>query len=327
MDKRENALRNWLKQLLPSEEFSLNPLAGDASFRRYFRMSQPDVTRIIMDAPPDKETVQPFLQVAHLLNKIGITIPQIHAYDQMQGFVMLDDLGDTLLLQSLDTRNADMLYSYALKMLIQMQTSSPNDIERLPVFDKKYILQELSLFHHWFLQIYLNIQLSPQEEQLIADTFEQLATAIIKQPQTFMHRDYHSRNIMLITDKPTPVLGLIDFQDAMQGPVSYDLVSLLKDCYIQWPPERINRWITSFYEQAPQAQQVSLEQFKCDFDFCGLQRHLKVLGIFSRLYLRDEKANYLQNLPLTLHYVMACLECYDSFKPFYQFMQEKVQLP
>lgn len=327
MHNRQNALNKWLEKVLAPSKFTLHPLAGDASFRRYFRLHYNSMTQVVMDAPPDKEALQPFLAVAGLLSTAGVRTPQIHAVDKEQGFTLLDDFGDALLLNHLNVETANQLYPMAMNTLIKMQQCSTQATSQLPIFDKRFIMYELNVFREWFLDAYLKIKLTAAEEKLLDETFAQLCDAILQQPKCFIHRDYHSRNIMLLAEEEEHALGIIDFQDAMLGPFTYDLVSLLKDCYIQWPREQVMKWLTTFHGQAPSATGWSLSAFTRAFDWCGLQRHLKVLGVFSRLYLRDNKANYLQDLPLTHHYVMACLETYEELHPFYQFMQNRIRLP
>ena len=371
MQNRQNALEQWLQKILGQSNVILTPLTGDASFRRYYRLQQPDKHYIVMDAPPEKEPLKPFLDVGALLQQHQVLTPAIHGLDVQQGFVLLDDFGDTLLLDQLRTSHAtpelaEPLYVAALNRLIPMQKINLNEHQFLPRFDQTFMQSELSVFQTWFLDAYLKLQLTPAETTLIQDTFVWLTDEISQQPQVLIHRDFHSRNIMVLensisaTQYPatenndsspahppqcgtfspspgrrekqqqlfgSPNLGIIDFQDAMQGPMTYDLVSLLKDCYIQWPSEYVIRWLTLFYHSSSVAQQLSLPQFKRAFDLCGLQRHLKVLGVFCRLFLRDNKANYLKDLPLTRHYVMACLETYPELQPFYHFMDQRCQLP
>lgn len=322
MPNRQNALDNWLQQLPELGAFSLIPLTGDASFRRYFRLSFEHGSRIVMDAPPEKEPLQPFINIAKLLQANGVKAPYIHAVDERQGFALLEDLGDGLLLNTLSTDTADSLYKNAINTLITLQQCST--AASLPHFDQAFILKELGVFYDWFLNRYLQLELSSLEQTMIDDSFIWLSHEIIMQPQVMIHRDYHSRNIMLTNDNE---LAIIDFQDAMYGPVTYDLVSLLKDCYIQWPSDTVTHWATWFYDNSPIVQQIPKIIFMRAFDLCGLQRHLKVLGVFSRLYLRDDKPGYLKDLPLTLSYVMTSLALYEELQPLYQFMQTRVQLP
>lgn len=328
MQNRQNALNKWLEQTLSPTPFSVNPLAGDASFRRYFRLNCNGITQVIMDAPPDKETMQPFFAVGELLAELGIRVPTIHAYDKTQGFAILDDFGDELLLNHLSPQTVNKLYQRAIELIILMQDCSAEQMKQLPHFNKQFMLQELNIFREWFLHSYLKIELTANEDELLSTTFSWLTDTLSQQPQVFIHRDYHSRNIMLLNESSKELLlGVIDFQDAMQGPYTYDLVSLLKDCYIQWPREQVIEWLSFFHQLSPLAQQKPLSDFIRAFDLCGLQRHLKVLGVFSRLYLRDNKPNYLLDLPLTLNYVMACLESYPELEPFYQFMMNRIRLP
>mgnify|MGYP000258105298 CR=1 FL=1 len=327
MHNRQNALNKWLEEILAPNQFTLTPLAGDASFRRYYRLHHQGCTQVVMDAPPDKETIEPFLAIATLLNSVGLKAPQVKAVDKVQGFAILEDFGDTLLLNNLSADTADKLYALAMDNLCRLQNCSISGPITVPCFDKAFILYELNVFKEWFLDIYLKIKLTSNETTLIEDTFAWLSQEIEQQPKVLIHRDYHSRNLMLLGKNDEFELGIIDFQDAMSGPFTYDLVSLLKDCYIQWPREQIMAWLAYFHKQTPIAQQYSLSAFVRAFDLCGLQRHLKVLGVFSRLYLRDNKPNYLQDLPLTLHYVMTCLESYAELQDFYQFMQVRIKLP
>jgi aminoglycoside/choline kinase family phosphotransferase len=325
MQARENALSEWLKTMFGEKTLSISPLAGDASFRRYFRLLREDTAQIIMDAPPPKEALKPFVQIAKALANGGIHTPAIHAVDYTQGFALLEDLGDELLLNSLTHRDADMLYKSALDTLVTIQRCSMAELT-LPTFDAAFIRVEFDLFREWFIQQYLSITLSAHEAQVLEDTLSWLTQQIIKQPQVFTHRDYHSRNLMII-ENPQPLegdpgfnMGVIDFQDAVCGPFAYDLASLLKDCYIQWPQEQIIAWLIYFYNQLPKTTPYSFLEFSRAFDVCGLQRHLKVLGIFSRLHLRDNKPGYLRDLPLAFHYVLACLENYAELHAFQAFM-------
>lgn len=327
MHNRQNALNTWLEEILAPSQFSIKPLTGDASFRRYFRLFHNNETRIIMDAPPDKESIESFLLITNLLKEFGICAPTIHNFDKKQGFAILDDFGDTLLLNKLNPITANQLYKAAINTLIRMQQTPTTGATPLPSFNQQFIFQELNLFKEWFLEAYLKIKLTSAEKTLLDETFDWLSKEILQQPQVFIHRDYHSRNIMLLNENTPVKLGVIDYQDAMWGPLTYDLVSLLKDCYIQWPREQVLSWLNYFYDQTPVAKQYSFPHFIRAFDYCGLQRHLKVLGIFSRLYLRDNKPNYLRDLPLSLHYVTACLEGSEELNAFYQFMQQRIRLP
>lgn len=308
----------WLTKTLSHSNFTITSLAGDASFRCYFRVHQNQQTYVLMDAPPDKEGLTSFLDIANRLAKQGVYTPQIHAVDAIQGFMLLEDLGDALLLKELNQYTADTLYTKALETLFAVQTTPSSD---LPIFDKNFMLSELAIFREWFLIKFLNLKPTQQHSILLEQTFDWLSTQISLQPQVFIHRDYHCRNLIVTKGK----LSVIDFQDAMQGPFTYDLVSLLKDCYIQWPYEAILRWITYFHTRIAHTFNISLADYIHAFDLCGLQRHLKVLGVFCRLHLRDNKSAYLNDLPLTFHYTMSCLERHQELQPFYQFMQQVIQ--
>ena len=323
MHTRENALNGWLQTILPNQSFALVPLAGDASFRRYFRLHCGEHLRVVMDAPPVKESILPFLDVGRRLSEAGVRTPYVYASDPILGFALLEDFGNTLFLQALKAGNPNILYTEAMNTLITIQNASAN-VPPLPHFDQYFMQQELTLFREWFLEKYLSLQITQNHRKLLDDTFHALTNDIALLPQVFIHRDYHSRNMLLLEQKKPIELGVIDFQDAMLGPLPYDLVSLLKDCYIQWPREQVQTWVEYFYNQLQTSSFTSLREFVQGFDQCGLQRHLKVLGVFSRLHLRDNKSAYLRDLPLTFHYVLDCLESYDTLKPFYQFMQSEV---
>ncbi|HAU1295267.1 TPA: phosphotransferase [Legionella pneumophila] len=325
MHERENALKEWLAQTIQQKDFVLVPLAGDASFRRYFRIQYNGLTQVVMDAPPEKENIDPFLHIANVLDKTQIPVPDILAINKREGFLLLSDLGDQLLLSKLNHETVDNYYTQAINLLLQIQKCSTDD-PKLPLFDKSFMLKEMNLCLEWFLKAYLSLDLKQDELQLFQHTIEWIASEVGTQPRVFIHRDYHSRNLMLVKNKDN-CLATIDFQDAMQGPVTYDLVSLLKDCYISWPREKVLEWVSCFHEKCPLANIYSLTDFIRAFDLCGLQRHLKVLGVFCRLYLRDNKAGYLGDLPLTLKYALECTEIYDELHPFYNFLQKRVYLP
>lgn len=324
MHERENALKEWLQGIIKNKEFSLIPLAGDASFRRYFRLQYNGLTQIVMDAPPGKEDLEPFIRIARTLAKANVLTPEILAIDNQQGFLLLSDFGDQLLLDKLQTKTADDYYHDAIKALFKIQQCPTKD---LPSFDTEFMIKEMSICSEWFFNAYLSLELEEDEFLLIKKTMTWIAEELIQQPRVFIHRDYHSRNLMLVKNESYSALGVIDFQDAMLGPFTYDLVSLLKDCYISWPRERVIEWARYYYENNTIANQYKLSEFIRAFDICGIQRHLKVLGVFCRLYLRDSKSGYLKDLPLTLKYVLECSETYEELQPFYTFLQKRVFLP
>jgi len=320
MHTRKNALHLWVTKTFENPSLGLQALSGDASFRHYYRTTHNQQRYIIMDAPPQQEKLIEFMQVHRLLLEKNLPVPSIHAQDLEQGFLALDDLGNEWLLSVLTPQTANDCYVKAMKILLQMQQCQSN---QLPIFDAAHIHTELTLFTEWFIRQYLNIKLSIQEQATIQVSFEGIIQKISQQPYVFIHRDYHSRNLMVVQHSPLD-LGLIDFQDAMHGPITYDLVSLLKDCYIQWPKDRVQSWVSYFHQQLSDPYQGSEQQFFADFELCGLQRHLKVLGIFTRLSLRDHKPGYLKDLRLTMQYVMNYLKGNADFSAFYKLMQTKI---
>lgn len=317
MQTRENALNKWLTETLQNQDFTLTPLAGDASFRRYFRLHHPKGTYVVMDAPPEKESLTAFIDVEKRLRDQGLRTPCIRAKASSQGFLLLDDLGDRLLLNEPSHAH----YETALDVLVQLQGTTATS---LPYFNEAFMLQEMSLFQTWFLDAHLKITLNQRKEKQLTELFKTLARHLAEQPQCFIHRDYHSRNLMVTATEGLDELGVIDFQDAMQGPFTYDLVSLLKDCYIQLPTTTRSAWVNAFYDRLPNTYGWSRDEFELGFDGCGLQRHLKVLGVFCRLHLRDGKSNYLKDLPLTLDYTLACLERYSHFEVLLELMHHHV---
>jgi aminoglycoside/choline kinase family phosphotransferase len=276
-----------------------------------------------MDAPPIQEPISPFISIGKALENIGVHTPKIYAVDEPNGFLLLEDFGDQVFFKAISPEIVDNLYQAAINVLIKIQQ---NKIQapHLEVFDKPYMLEQMQLFQSWFLDKYLGLRLSEKESLLIKHTFSWLADEISKQPYVFTHCDYHSRNLMLVSDNSEIDLGIIDFQDAMHGPFCYDLVSLLKDCYIKWPREKVLVWLDYFYINMPENYGWSKAEFVRGFDLCGLQRHLKVAGIFSRLHLRDNKSGYLQDLPMVINYLSSALTSYDEMQPFCQFMTDKV---
>lgn len=327
MHERENALKEWLDHIIPQKEYSMVPLAGDASFRRYFRIQYNGLTNIVMDAPPGKEDLRPFIHIAQTIANEEVSTPEILAINLELGFLLLGDFGDQLLLGSLTADTADLFYHEAINTLLKIQNCPINDPD-LPSFDIPFMQKEMELCPEWFFKAYLGLTLTDSETGLVKHTMNWIAEEVALQPLTFIHRDYHSRNLMLINGQKKCNLGVIDFQDAMSGPLTYDLVSLLKDCYICWPRNKVLEWVSYFYEHNTIAQDnYTLPELIRAFDLCGLQRHLKVLGIFCRLYLRDGKSGYLSNLPLTLKYVLECTETYEELHPFFHFLQKQVYLP
>ena len=311
MDPRLEQLKVWLNNNDVSFQ-SLEPASADASFRRYFRIIDNANSFIVMDAPPEKEDCQPFVDVAQRLFDLGLNVPEVLLQDLEQGFLLLGDLGSTVFLSELNNKKVDEMYIAAMNSILLMQKDNTFS---LPAYDETLLRQELNLFPDWYFEKQLDIRVTPEHNNILEETFEALIKNALEQPQVFVHRDYHSRNLM-VNKKDPQLPGVIDFQDAVIGAVTYDLVSLLKDCYINWPREKIEEWVTYFQSEAEKQniiKPVSREAFLRWFDLMGLQRHLKVAGIFSRLKHRDGKTGYLKDIPRTMDYVFDVLERYPEF--------------
>lgn len=304
LDKRRESLQDWARQQLNWPNASLTPASADASFRRYFRIQGDDTSYILMDAPPEREDCEPFVHVSQLLLNLGLHVPEILARDVEQGFLLLSDLGSRLYLDELDENNVDRLYGDALGALATLQSCGPRD-SGLPPYDRELLMFEMSLFKDWLLGTHLDLPLDAGQQAQLQQVFELLADNALQQPRVCVHRDYHSRNLM-VSEYHNP--GILDFQDAVIGPMTYDLVSLLRDCYISWPRQRVEAWVMGYYELAQQTGilgpgRVDEQQFLHWFDWMGVQRHLKAAGIFARLNHRDGKPGYLDDIPRTLGYV------------------------
>ena len=324
MPERLSKLNTWLTNDCSINGYSINPLFGDASFRRYFRVTLEDgTTRIAMDAPPPQEDCRPFVDISKRLEAAGVHVPHIHAEDLQQGFLLLEDLGDTLYLSKLNDETAPRLYGDALGALSAIQACT--NIDDLPHYDEELLGMELELFREWLCQKHLGLTLTDDENLMLEQLFAMLIGNALQQPQHFVHRDYHSRNLMLVA---THGPGVIDYQDAVIGPITYDLVSLLKDAYIRWPLEQIDAWAEGYCELAIQSglmPQQDESKFQRWFDLMGVQRHIKVAGIFSRLYRRDGKEGYLNDIPLVLEYIMEMVERYPELTAIGAFINNRVK--
>lgn len=324
-DTRAQQLADWLRTLnFPLAR--LEPASNDASFRRYFRAWRADgATRVVMDAPPEKESVAPFVKVARLLQRCGVHVPEIDALDQTRGFVLMEDLGSVHYLERLRAGDdADALYADALTALRRIQVQGRELAHELPCYDRRALLAEMALMPEWFCGRLLQLELTAEDRAQLSATFELLVREALAQPVVFVHRDYHSRNLMHLAQRNP---GVVDFQDAVAGPIGYDLVSLLKDCYIEWPRPRVEHWVQTYrleLRAAGVASMVTAEQFLRWFDLIGLQRHIKVLGIFARLYFRDGKPGYLPDLPRTLQYVRAAAALYGELAEFAAWLERRV---
>lgn len=304
-------LSEWACQQLniAANSMTISTVSGDASFRKYYRLNYAESSYILVDAPPASQKNKEFVDIAQRLFAAGIKVPEVLAVDYDQGYLLLSDLGDQLLMPLLNAESASALYGQAMQLLLGMNQIKSDDLDP---YDEQFLLFEMSLFSQWFVADLLCYEVSSQEQALIDQCFKRLVQVALSQPQGFVHRDFHSRNIMQVGD----ALALIDFQDAVQGPITYDLVSLLRDCYIAWPQAQIDHWVQDYYVQLSDSglYDHSAEEFKRDFDFMGLQRHIKVLGIFARLSLRDGKDAYLQDLPLVIAYVRHVFAAYQEFE-------------
>ena len=318
-DARIEEIRDWLGESPGwQRDCRLEPASADASFRRYFRVWRADgATRVVMDAPPEKEDTAPYLHVTTLLAACGVHVPEIETADTRRGLLRLEDLGAThMLAQLAGGADPDPLYAQALDALASIQLRGVAAAGELPPYDRAVLLREMQLLPEWYLARHLRVELSAEDRDVLSQTFQFLIAEALAQPVVLVHRDYHSRNLMIT---PTRSPGVIDFQDALAGPIGYDLVSLLKDCYIDWPRERVEAWVDG-YRQRLQAAGApagsSAGQFLRWFDLIGLQRHLKVLGIFARLCYRDGKSGYLADLPRTLEYVLDVAARYAELADF-----------
>ena len=324
-DARLALIDEWLSRELRLPVTRIEPASSDASFRRYFRVFTAEATYVVMDAPPQQEDVRPYLKVSRLLESLGAHVPHVHETDAGRGLLLLEDLGTTLYLDRLNAGDdPEPLYRDALGTLAAIQVRGQEASRELPPYDHVALERELALMPEWLLGRHLALEVRGAEAQLIADSFAFLIREALAQPAVFVHRDYHSRNLMVVSARNP---GVIDFQDALRGPVGYDLVSLLKDCYIAWPRARVVGWVRGFRAQlaaAGGAAGASEAEFLRWFDLIGVQRHIKVLGIFCRLWYRDGKAGYLADLPRVLAYVRETCAQYAELEPLGRFLEQRV---
>jgi len=338
--KRQQMLNDWLQSLYPNQSFTLAPASADASFRRYFRATFAYCTLVVMDAPPQHEDCRPFIRIAQLFADAGVHVPQVIAQDLEQGFLLLSDLGNTTYLQALNTDNARQLYGDACNALIKIQLASKENV--LPLYDEAMLLREMRLFPEWYIGKHLQIKLSDKQAATLATTFQRIVQNNLAQPRVYVHRDYHSRNLMHIehplsnslppageraNEKDNILIspGILDFQDAVYGPITYDLVSLFKDAYIGWREAEVLDWLIRYWENARKAGlpvHDDFGEFYRDYEWMGVQRHLKVLGIFARLCHRDGKEGYLKDMPLVMSYLRRACERYIDLKPLLRLLEE-----
>lgn len=314
LDERLKMLRDWLQDNLEMPMQKIVPLTGDASFRRYFRVHCGDTTYVAMDAPPKKESCKPFIAIAKTFYKLGLNVPVIYAEDVEHGFLLLTNFGDQLYLNALTPKTCHNLYQKAFDDLLLIQSCQDVEGYVLPKFDGTLYLEEMSWFRDWYLKNFLKVSLNNAELAALDNVYSLLIEDALSQPQVCVHRDYHSRNLMVVDDNIQP--GILDFQDAVWGPITYDLLSLLRDCYIDWPSKQVEKWVLTFQKQAIQAgllHEQNPKQFIRWFDWIGLQRNLKCIGIFARLHERDHKSEYLQYIPRIIKYAEGVCDRYPEF--------------
>ncbi|MCH7312818.1 phosphotransferase [Acinetobacter sp. ANC 3882] len=319
--QREQLIQTWLQATLQSDQFEINFLAGDASFRRYARIKLQNKTYMLMDAPPEKEDCIPFVSIDEFFDKNGVRVPHIVAKDLTLGLLLLEDFGDVVLSTLLNDETVDQYYAQSFKQLIELQQIDADT--QLPAYSYEKLMTEMRLLTDWMLP---SLQIQPTEQQLetIEQAFDFLAIEATQQPQVIVHRDFHSRNLMKIENEQE--LGVIDFQDAVIGADTYDLISITRDAYVQWNAERVYEWFEVFYKLLPATakENRSFEQFKRDADLMAIQRHLKILGIFVRLFERDGKSGYLKDLPRVMWYLLEESQGYDELNDFMQFIRDIV---
>jgi len=321
-DTRVGSILNWLGSDLRFNVESIATVSGDASFRRYFRVGMTSETYIVMDAPPERETIEPFIHVAGLLDGAGVHVPDILAINRTEGFLLLSDMGSRSYLDQLDESTEQRLYDDAIDTLLRFQGRVAVRGSGLPCYDEALLSREITVFFEWFLEKRLGMHLEGNNLVMLNSISELLIESALEQPCVCVHRDYHSRNLMEL-DSANP--GVLDFQDAVVGPITYDLVSLLRDCYIAWPEVLIEKWMRKFHARlGDQDVSVDYDQFCRWFDLMGVQRHMKAVGIFSRLDIRDDKPGYLADIPRTLSYVRTVCQKYPELSHMDDFLEAEV---
>lgn len=326
MDHRLEALRDWVGTVLDRTVTDIRPASSDASFRRYFRVAGAGGSFIVMDAPPEREDPRRFIAIAARLHALGLHVPEVIEQDLKRGFLLLTDLGERMYLPALNTDTVERLYGDALGALVTLQAGVFADPEFLPPYDEALLRRELAIFDEWFLGTHHGHRPEAVEQTALDAVRDTLVRAALGQARVWVHRDYHSRNLMVTaTNNP----GILDFQDAVTGPITYDLVSLLRDCYIAWPRARVEEWVLGYHDLARQSGLPVPDdkaQFLRAFDFMGVQRHLKAAGIFARLHHRDGKSGYLADIPRTLGYVLEVSGRYPELHSLHAVL-ERLQIP
>ncbi len=313
---RQDVLARWLDAVLAGQQYTLTTASADASFRRYFRLELQDQSLIAMDAPSPQEDCRPFVHAAKVLLDAGLNVPRVLAQDIDQGFLLLTDLGDVTYLSQLNDETANALYHDASQALIKLQLATRPGV--FPAYDANLLTREMQLFPDWYIKCHLGKSLDDGQQKTLDGIFQCLNRNILAQGQVFVHRDYHSRNLMVCRDTEHSNPGVLDFQDAVHGAITYDLVSLLKDAYIQWDEAQVLDWVIRYWEAARKSGLPVPEDFAAfyrDFEWMGVQRHIKILGIFARLYHRDGKDGYLKDMPLVMDYLRKVCLRYKELHP------------
>lgn len=321
---RQEALTQWLSHTCDLPATALEVMQGDASFRRYFRLRTQDQSFVVMDAPPPQENCRPFVAIANALRDAGLQAPNIIQADVERGFLLLTDFGDATYLKTLNTENADPLYRRALKTLAQLQHCREVKGVHIPPFTSDFMMKEWMWHKEWFLEKLLGLSFAREEKELDV-CYARVVAEAVSQPQVFMHRDYHSANLMVLPDGG---VGMLDFQDAFIGPITYDLVSLLRDCYIDWPESQVNDWVLAYWEMLQPFHIAGLsdqQTFLRWFDWMGIQRHLKALLTFARKHVRDQQSQYLTFIPRTLHYLLQVSARYPELSALHHYLDTQVQ--
>ena len=318
--ERIKQIQDWLANQFPAQTFTLAPASNDASFRRYFRVTLDDgTTYIVMDAPPEREDIRPWLHVQQLFHAAGAHVPDVPAQDLQRGFLLLSDLGSTTFLAAFAEQNPDALYRAAIDTLIDIQRASRPDV--LPAYDRALLKRELDLFPDWYIGKHVPLSFGDTERNALEAVFEKILAVNLGEPSVYVHRDFHSRNLMYTATAP----GVIDFQDAVYGPISYDLVSLFKDAYVEWDEELTLDWLARYWEKAKKAGlpvRADFGDFFRDYEWMGVQRHVKVLGIFARLFHRDGKDGYLRDMPLVASYLRKACARYGELTPLLRLLDK-----
>lgn len=325
MPSRELQLQQWLLQQTNVDTLTLQSVSGDASFRHYFRVTWPGQSTplIAVDSPPDKESNEEFVQIARVLFAKGFGVPEVKSLDLNQGFLLLSDLGNRLLLPELNESTVNDHYQQAMRVLLDLQSRVKTTDLTLPLYDGNRLHAEMALFTEWFIPHYLEYPLKPDQQQVLQNAFDCLVNSALEQPVVFVHRDYHARNLMLLDNQQ---LAMIDFQDAVWGPMTYDLVSVLRDCYVRWPRQQTLAWASVYYHAAVASGLLPASctegQFLRWFEWMGVQRHLKATGIFARLNYRDHKPVYLGDIPRTYSYMLETTAAYPELAAMNSLLKE-----